>query len=121
MTKPNKTLTLRTWTDEQLATERDRLRDELYHFRYKMRVEEVENPNAKETLKRNIARVMTVLRERELAGKTAYAVKVEKADALKKANAAKKAEALKAKALKAEAKGQAAQTAGAQAASAPST
>lgn len=115
MTKPNKTLTLRTWTDEQLATERDRLRDELYHFRYKMRVEEVENPNAKETLKRNIARVMTILRERELGGKTAYAVKAEKAVALKTADAARKA-------LKAEArKAKAAQTAGAQAASTPST
>ena len=64
--QPNKAADLARATDEELEEHLVALRDGLYHLRYKMHVEEVENPNVKTTMRRNIARVMTVLRQREI-------------------------------------------------------
>ena len=69
----SKATELRKLSDEQLSTKRDELRDELYHLRYKMHVEDVENPNLKTQLRREIARINTVLRERALAAASATA------------------------------------------------
>lgn len=62
---------LRDMTKDELVTRLEAMRDELYHLRYKMHVEEVENPCVKREKKKNIARVRTILRERELAQATA--------------------------------------------------
>lgn len=69
----SKATELRKLSDEQLSEKRDELRDELYHLRYKMHVEDVENPNLKTQLRREIARINTVLRERALAAASAGA------------------------------------------------
>lgn len=71
---PEKPSALRALTEDELRSKLDALRDELYHLRYKMHVEEIENPNAKTLLRRNIARVLTELRARELAAQASAPV-----------------------------------------------
>lgn len=57
---------LRKLDHEALSARLTEQRDQLYHLRYKMHVEEVENNNTKSVLRRNIARILTILREQAL-------------------------------------------------------
>ncbi len=60
--KPNE---IRDIADADLGKQIETAREKLYHLRYKMHVEEVENPNIKSVLRRNIARMMTIQHERK--------------------------------------------------------
>ena len=62
---PIKAQALRELSDEELGKQVEVSREKLYHLRYKMHVEEVENPNLKSVIRRNIARMMTVQQERQ--------------------------------------------------------
>ncbi len=53
-------------TNEQLREECDRLRAGLYDLRFRREVEQVADPTEARKSRRDLARILTVLREREL-------------------------------------------------------
>lgn len=53
-------------TDEELTTKLAELKDELFNLRFRHAVGQLENPNVITTVKKDIARVKTVIREREI-------------------------------------------------------
>ena len=57
---------LRDKTVEELNTELAKLREELFNLRFQHAVNQLENPMRIKTVKKDIARVLTVLRELEL-------------------------------------------------------
>ena len=52
-------------TDDELTTKLAELKDELFNLRFRHATGQLENPNVLNTVKKNIARVKTVSRERE--------------------------------------------------------
>ena len=56
-------------TDEELKTKLGELKTELFNLRFRHASGQLENPMSIVTCKRNIARVNTVIRERELQAK----------------------------------------------------
>ncbi len=63
---PVKPEEIREISNAELEKQIQSARVRLYHLRYKMHVEEVENPNLKSVLRRNIARMITIQHEREM-------------------------------------------------------
>ncbi len=61
---------IRDLTDEELAEELGRTREELSRLRYRAALEELENPSLLRTLRRQIARLNTVQSERARKGET---------------------------------------------------
>ena len=57
---------LREKTVEELNTELAKLREELFNLRFQHAVNQLENPMRIKVVKKDIARVLTVLRELEL-------------------------------------------------------
>lgn len=55
---------IREFTDEELAEELARAKDEIARLRYRAAFEELENPSLLKTLRREIARLKTVQVER---------------------------------------------------------
>ena len=55
-------------TDEQVLDRIRELREELFRLRFRGAMMELENPQLPKTIRRDIARMKTILRERELAG-----------------------------------------------------
>ncbi len=55
---------IREFTDEELAEELTRAKDEIARLRYRTAFEELENPSLLKTLRREIARLKTVQVER---------------------------------------------------------
>ena len=55
---------IREFTDEELAEELARAKDEIARLRYRSAFEELENPSLLKTLRREIARLKTVQVER---------------------------------------------------------
>ena len=55
---------LRDMTTEQLNTKLGELKEELFNLRFQLAVNQLDNPHKITDVKRDIARVMTVLREK---------------------------------------------------------
>ena len=53
---------------EELQTKLTELKEELFNLRFQLAVNQLENSNRIGAVKKDIARVSTVLRQRELAG-----------------------------------------------------
>jgi large subunit ribosomal protein L29 len=62
---------IRAHNDDDLKVEVEKLRRELFDLRFKGAVEQIAQPSKLRQIRRDIARIMTTLRERELAGKKA--------------------------------------------------
>lgn len=59
---------LREKTVEELNAELKKLKEELFNLRFRLAVNQLENPMSINAVKKDIARVMTVLRELEMSG-----------------------------------------------------
>jgi large subunit ribosomal protein L29 len=59
---------VRDLSDEQILERIGELREELFRLRFRGSLMELENPQLPKTIRRDIARMKTILRERELAG-----------------------------------------------------
>ena len=53
-------------TNEELVKKLDDLKEELFNLRFRHATGQLENPNVLHTVKKDIARVKTVIREREI-------------------------------------------------------
>ncbi|MBR6795784.1 MAG: 50S ribosomal protein L29 [Clostridia bacterium] len=53
-------------TNEELAKKLGDLKEELFNLRFRHATGQLENPNVLNTVKKDIARVKTVIREREI-------------------------------------------------------
>ena len=58
---------MRDMTEVELNTELSKMKKELYNLRFQHATGQLENPVQMRELKRNIARVNTIIREKELA------------------------------------------------------
>ncbi|TVR55267.1 MAG: 50S ribosomal protein L29 [Gemmatimonadales bacterium] len=59
---------IREMTDDQVLDRIRELREELFRLRFRGSMMELENPQLPKTIRRDIARMKTILRERELVG-----------------------------------------------------
>jgi len=59
---------LREMTQEELQKELNELKSELFKLRFQLVTNQLENPMKLRDVKKNIARVKTVMREREIKG-----------------------------------------------------
>lgn len=57
---------VREFTAEELAKKLSTLKEELFNLRFQLATNQLDNPNKIGEVKKNIARVKTVIREREL-------------------------------------------------------
>jgi large subunit ribosomal protein L29 len=57
---------IREMTDEQIRERVSELREELFRLRFRAKMMQLENPGLPREVRREIARMKTVLREREL-------------------------------------------------------
>ena len=55
---------LRELTTEQLTAKLSELKEELFNLRFKLEIKQLDNPHTITEVKHDIARVMTVLREK---------------------------------------------------------
>ena len=62
---------IRTMSQSELATEENKLKKELFNLRFQHVTGQLENPVKMKEIKKDIARVKTVIRENELSGKKA--------------------------------------------------
>ena len=58
---------LRELSDAELIEQHDELKEELFNLRFQMATGQLDNPRRLRQVRRDIARVLTVQRERELA------------------------------------------------------
>jgi large subunit ribosomal protein L29 len=58
---------LRELNDVELTEQHDELKQELFNLRFQLATGQLDNPTLLKQARRDIARVLTVLRERELA------------------------------------------------------
>jgi large subunit ribosomal protein L29 len=63
-----KSADIRDLNSDEIVARIEQLREELFRLRFRSATMELENPMLLRTLKRDIARLSTILRERELAG-----------------------------------------------------
>ncbi len=59
-----KTAEIRKMTAQQLEAKLKELKDELFHLRFQHSVNQLDNPNKIGDVKKDIARVMTILHEK---------------------------------------------------------
>ena len=59
---------IREMTADELRTRVEQLQEEQFRLRFRAATVQLENPMLLRTIRRDIARIKTVLRERELAG-----------------------------------------------------
>jgi large subunit ribosomal protein L29 len=64
VTKPEE---LRDLSDDELDTKLAEAKEELFNLRFQLVTGQLDNPMAIKTMRKEIARVLTVIRERELA------------------------------------------------------
>ena len=57
---------IRELTDEEIEEEIGRAREELFRLKFRAAYQELENPSLLRTLRRDLARLKTIRREREL-------------------------------------------------------
>jgi large subunit ribosomal protein L29 len=62
---------IRELTTDEIAARIEQLQEELFRLRFRRATMELENPMLLRTIKRDIARLKTVLRERELTSEGA--------------------------------------------------
>ncbi|MEX0855976.1 MAG: 50S ribosomal protein L29 [Gemmatimonadota bacterium] len=55
-------------TDDQIRERVGELREELFRLRFRGKMMQLENPQLPKQVRRDIARMKTILREREIAG-----------------------------------------------------
>ncbi|NPV27000.1 MAG: 50S ribosomal protein L29 [Firmicutes bacterium] len=60
---------MRDLTNDELVRKLHDFKDELFKLRFQMATNQLDNPMRIREVRRNIARVQTILKERELAGK----------------------------------------------------
>lgn len=58
---------IREWDDHEIKIRVKELKQELFRLRFRSATMELENPSLLRTLRRDVARMMTILRERALA------------------------------------------------------
>ncbi len=63
-----KTAELRKMRREELIKKVEELKTELLRLRFRNRIEKLKNPNVIRQTRRDIARILTILREKELRG-----------------------------------------------------
>jgi large subunit ribosomal protein L29 len=61
---------IRELTDQEIAERIEQLREERFRLRFRTATQQLENPILLRTIRRDIARLKTVQRERELTGGT---------------------------------------------------
>ncbi len=61
---------IREMNDDQIRERMGELREEIFRLRFRSSMMQLENPQLPRQLRREIARMKTVLRERELAAET---------------------------------------------------
>lgn len=83
---------LETFDSERLVEELRKAKEELFNLRFQSATGQLENHGRLKAVKRDIARIYTVLRERELGIRPEAAAPAEEAPADKKAKKSKKAE-----------------------------
>ena len=64
MSKPEE---LRDLSDDELDTKLAEAKEELFNLRFQLVTGQLDNPMAIKTMRKEIARILTVIRERELA------------------------------------------------------
>ena len=64
---------LRDLSDAELVEQHDELKEELFNLRFQMATGQLDNPRRLQQVRRDIARVLTVQRERELSAAEADA------------------------------------------------
>ena len=64
-----KTIEIRELTDDELKTKLAELKNELFNLRFRHATGQLENPVSLRNCKRDLAKVKTILRERELKAK----------------------------------------------------
>ena len=57
---------IKEMTNDELVAKLDALKEELFNLRFRHVTGQLENPNVLSSVKKDIARVKTVIREREL-------------------------------------------------------
>ena len=62
---------IRDWDDVEIRARLGELREEKFRLRFRMGTMELENPKMLQHIRRDVARLNTILRERELSGPTA--------------------------------------------------
>lgn len=65
-----KALELRKNSNEELNKKLGELKSELFNLRFQLAVNQLENPMRIKAVKKDIARIKTIVRERELENKT---------------------------------------------------
>jgi large subunit ribosomal protein L29 len=66
-----KTADVRELTTDEVTARIEQLQEELFRLRFRRATMEIENPMLLRTIKRDVARLKTVLRERELSSEGA--------------------------------------------------
>jgi large subunit ribosomal protein L29 len=61
---------IRDWDDVEIRARLEELREERFRLRFRMGTMELENPKMVKHIRRDVARLNTILRERELAEKS---------------------------------------------------
>ena len=61
---------IRDMSDEEIREQIAEKQEELFRLRFRGATQQLENPALIKTLRRDVARMRTILRERELAGKS---------------------------------------------------
>jgi len=59
---------IRDMTDQQISDRLRELQEERFRLRFRAATQELENPSLTKTIRRDIARLKTIARERELQG-----------------------------------------------------
>ena len=59
---------IREWDDTEIRARLETLSEEQFKLRFKASMMQLENPSLLRNIRRDIARLKTILRERELAG-----------------------------------------------------
>ena len=62
---------IRDWDDVEIRARLGELREEKFRLRFRMGTMELENPKMLQHIRRDVARLNTILRERELSGTAA--------------------------------------------------
>ena len=59
---------IREWDETEIRARIKELQEERFRLKFRTATQELENPNLPRQIRRDIARLKTILRERELAG-----------------------------------------------------
>lgn len=59
---------IRELTDDEIHARVDQMQEELFRLRFRAATSELDNPMLLRSLRRDVARLKTVIRERELSG-----------------------------------------------------